>query len=284
MENVARYGALNYRLEDGWQIEDTETFCVFLSLDEFDQLYAENIAGSQEMVYYVTFHRFCNISKTIQEITDQLGLEKVPYDVGINASTGSGEELVICSEEMFGRLVPDVQLYSGTTDAEVQEIRKMMEEACGEGMVFSDKRIGNQEAKGASYSMSVFLYGFLAVIALIGFFNIINCVAMSVSARLREYGAMRAIGISMRQLFYMVLGEALTYIGLGAAVGCAVGFPINRLLFQSLVTERWGTAWTFPGWELLVILAVMLGAVCLAVTGPAKQIRKMTVMDTISMR
>lgn len=226
-----------------------------------------------------------------QEVSVTGVLGKVPYDVGINASTGSGEELVICSEEMFRRLtgesdyaVLDVQLYSGTTDAEVQELRKMMEEACGEGMVFSDKRIGNQEAKGASYSMSVFLYGFLAVIALIGFFNIINCVAMSVSARLREYGAMRAIGMSMRQLFYMVLGEALTYIGLGAAVGCAVGFPINRLLFQSLVTKRWGTAWTLPGWELLVILAVMLGAVCLAVTGPAEQIRKMTVVDTISMR
>lgn len=130
--------------------------------------------------------------------------------------------------------------------------------------------------------MSVFLYGFLAVIALIGFFNMINSIAMSVSARMREYGAMRAIGMSVRQLNRMVLGETMTYTIFGVAFGCAAGLPLNRLLFQSLVTSRWGDAWSVPGWEMAVIAAVMFGSVCLAVMGPVKQIKKMTVVDTIS--
>lgn len=220
-----------------------------------------------------------------QEILVAGILGNVPYDYG------SDEEMVICSEELFRKLtgesdyaVLDVQLISGVSDGEVQKLREIMEEACKAGVLFSDKRIGNQEVKGASYSMSVFMYGFLAVIALIAFFNIINCIAMSVSARMREYGAMRAIGMSARQLIRMVTGETFVYTVLGTVVGCAVGLPINWLLFHSLVTNRWGEAWELPGWELLVILVVMLVSVCLAVTGPVRQIRKMTVVDTISMR
>lgn len=149
-------------------------------------------------------------------------------------------------------------------------------------MPFSDKRLSNREVKGASYSLAVFLYGFLAVIALIAFFNIMNCIAMSVSARLREYGAMRAVGMTVRQLIRMVCGETITYMIWGIVFGCLFGLPLNRLLFHSLVTSRWGDAWELPGKELTVILFVMFCAVCLAVKRPARQIREMTVVDTIN--
>ena len=216
-------------------------------------------------------------------------LGDVPYSYGVDGNTDSMTGMAVCSEELFRKLtgedgyaVLDVQLNRDATDSQVQEIRKVMEQECSSSVAFSDKRIGNKETKGASYSMSVFLYGFLAVIALIGFFNIINNIAMSVSARMREYGAMRAIGMTVRQLNRMVLGETMTYTVFGVLLGCVIGLPLNRVLFQNLVTSRWGDEWSVPGWELLVIVFIMLGSVCLAVMGPAKQIKKMTVVDTIS--
>lgn len=198
-------------------------------------------------------------------------------------------DTLICSEELFRRLtgtdgftVLDIQLREDVSDAQVQGIRHRIEQACGGNIVFSDKRIRNQEVKGAYYSLAVFLYGFLAVIALIAFFNIINCIAMSVAARMREYGAMRAIGMSVRQLIRMVLGETVTYTVFGVAMGCLAGLPLNWYLFHSIVTSRWGEVWSIPGLELAVIVGVMLGSVCLAVMGPARQIRGMTVVDTIN--
>lgn len=215
-------------------------------------------------------------------------LGDVPFSYGADES-GREIRLLICSEELFRQLtgqmdyaVLDVQLRRDATDAQVREIRKAMEQACGGSVSFSDKRIQNREVKGAGYSMAVFLYGFLAVIALIAFFNIVNCIAMSVSARMREYGAMRAIGMSVRQLTRMVVGETMTYTVFGVIFGCAAGLPLNRLLFGMLVTSRWGTQWSFPGAELLVIAAVMLASVCMAAAGPARQIRGMTVVDTIA--
>ena len=216
-------------------------------------------------------------------------LGDVPYSYGADSTTDSMTGMAVCSEELFRKLtgedgyaVLDVQLNRDATDSQVQEIRKVMEQECGSSVAFSDKRIGNKETKGASYSMSVFLYGFLAVIAMIGFFNIINNIAMSVSARMREYGAMRAIGMTVRQLNRMVLGETMTYTVFGVLLGCVIGLPLNKVLFQNLVTSRWGDEWSVPGWELLVIVFIMLGSVCLAIMGPVKQIKKMTVVDTIS--
>lgn len=176
----------------------------------------------------------------------------------------------------------DIQLEKSATDMQVQEIRRAVEQVCGEDFIFSDKRMSNQEVKGAYFSMAVFLYGFLAVIASIAFFNIINSIAMSVSARMREYGAMRAIGMSVRQLLRMVMGETLTYTVFGVIFGCLAGLPLNWFMFHLLVTNKWGEAWSFPGWELLVIVIVMLVSVCLAVFNPARQIKKMTVVETIS--
>lgn len=215
-------------------------------------------------------------------------LGNVPYNYGLNSSTDQITDMVICSEELFreltgedGYAVLDVQLSPEATDAQVQDIRRAMEAACGTESSFSDRRISNRETRGAGYSMSVFLYGFLTMIALIGFFNIINSIAMSVSARMGEYGAMRAVGMSVRQLLRMVVGEAASYMVSGVLFGCAAGIPLNRFLFRILVTSRWGDAWSVPEWELMVILTVMTGSACLAVLGPAERIRKMTIVDTI---
>lgn len=214
-------------------------------------------------------------------------LSNVPFSYGGDGNTGGGE-LAICSEELFRELfgeadyaVIDLQFSSGATDVQVRELRRMIESRCGERIAFSDRRINNREVKGASYSLAVFLYGFLAVIALIAFFNIMNCIAMSVSARMREYGAMRAVGMTVRQLVRMVWGEAVTYTFFGCIFGCLGGLPLNRLLFGWLVTDRWGDAWEVPGKELLIILSVMACAVLLAVRGPAKRIRGMSVVETL---
>ncbi len=215
-------------------------------------------------------------------------LGDVPFSIGTSKSTGSSETLLICSEELFreltgesGYAVLDLQVESNITDVQVSKIRKEIGQACGTEISFSDRRLSNREVRGAGYSLAVFLYGFLAVIATLAFFNIINCIAMSVSARMQEYGAMRAIGMSDRQLVRMIVGETLTYAVSGVLFGCIIGLPLNRLLFSWLVTSRWGEPWQIPFGELAVIVAVMGVAVGLAVTGPAKRIRQITVMETM---
>lgn len=196
-----------------------------------------------------------------------------------------GAVLFICSEDLFEELtgigqysVIDVQFTSDVTDQDVEEIRSL----AGDGFTVEDYRMGNSEVRGAYYSFALFLYGFLAVIALISIFNIINSIAMSVSARINEYGAMRAIGMSSAQMIRMVAAETATYVFWGIAAGCAAGLPLNYKIYDMLVTFRWGDAWYFPTTAVVVIIGVMILSGAAAVCGPSRRIHEMSIVDTIS--
>lgn len=195
-----------------------------------------------------------------------------------------GAETVICSEELFEELtkerdytIIDIQLTRQATDEDVALIRSM----AGENISFSDRRMSNQEVRGAYFSYAVFLYGFLTIIALIAAFNIINSIAMSVAARIREYGAMRAVGMSDGQVVKMIVAESLTYVLTGIAVGLAAGLPLHRMIFVKMVTARWGDPWYIPVRYVGIILAVVAASAAAAVCGPAKRIGRMSIVDTI---
>lgn len=196
-----------------------------------------------------------------------------------------GQEILICSEETFteltgerGYTIIDLQLARNADDGVIQKIR----ETGGENVTFSDRRLNNEEVKGAVWSLRLFIYGFLGVIALICVFHIMNSIAMSVSARIRQYGAMRAVGMDSGQMLKMTAAEAVSYGAMGIVIGCGAGVPLNWFCFKELITLRWGTEWYFPVVHLCVIGIVVLGALGLAIYGPAKRIRNMSVVNTIS--
>ncbi len=211
-------------------------------------------------------------------------LSKCPFRVS------DGEEILICSEDTFQGLtgedaytIIDVQLTKRAGDDVVRKIRTIGANTLGEKrMSFSDRRLSNGEVKGAVWSFELFVYGFLGVIALICTFHIMNSIAMSVAARRGQYGAMRAVGMDGTQMLKMVAAEAVTYGVWGMLVGCALGLFFNWLCFDRLITLRWGTAWCFPVIPLGVILLVMVCSLAFAIYSPAKRIREMSVVDTIS--
>lgn len=211
--------------------------------------------------------------------------------VGILATTPfsmNGEGYTaICSEQTFhqmfretGYTIIDMKVNKAILEEEVNTIRNLV----GDSAKFSDRRLSNQETIGTYFSFALFSYGFLVFIALIAIFNIVNSIAMSVSSRMNQYGAMRAIGMSDGQLVKMVSAEAACYAISGIFIGCIIGIPINRLLFQNLVTFQWGETWTVPLGAIGVIVALVVVSTVIAVRGPAKRIRHMSIVDTISAR
>lgn len=193
-------------------------------------------------------------------------------------------EIILCSEDTFRQLtgltdytVIDIQLKRSADDEDVDALRM----AAGTGFTFSDRRADNQNVLGAGYAFHLFIYGFLILIALVAVCNIINCVSMSVEARRKQYGGLRAIGLSVRQLNRMVISETLTYAASGSVIGTAAGIALNKKLFGMLVTVRWHDVWKLPVLELCVILFVMCLSVLLAVRSPLKKLRQMSITDTI---
>lgn len=196
-----------------------------------------------------------------------------------------GVPIVICSEEMFKSFtgvndyaVIDIQLDKGVSDSDIANIR----EAIGEGFIFSDRFEKNKDTVRTYIAFRLFVYGFLFVIALISVFNVINSMAMSTSAKLKEYGAMRAVGMEFRQIKRMILAEAFSYTFCGTVIGCLVGIPLHKFCYEILVTEHFGNKWGVPFGFLGIIVLFMFLATVLSVHRPVREMKRMTVVDTMN--
>ena len=125
-------------------------------------------------------------------------------------------------------------------------------------------------------------YSFLMILAMITVFYIMNSISMSVSARIRQYGYMRAIGMDRNQLKKMISAEAFTYAVSGLIVGCAIGLPISRAMYVTLITRHFGNVWQMPVQLFAVIVVFVMASAAAAVWKPAKRISEMAITETIN--
>ena len=117
---------------------------------------------------------------------------------------------------------------------------------------------------------------------MITLFNMINSISMSVTARIRQYGAMRAVGMDGGQAARMVIAESLTYAISGLIAGVAVGLPLSRSLYIMLLTRYFGIGWSAPAPLLFVIVVFVIAAAFLAAYVPSKRICNMAITETIN--
>ena len=149
-------------------------------------------------------------------------------------------------------------------------------------IVVQDLRESNRQDRGTYYAARIVLYGFLSIIGGISLLNIVNSISMSVSARMKQYGILRAIGMDDAQLKRMISAEAGTYAVSGLVVGIALGLVLNRKLYILLITHYFGAVWQVPWGCLAVIVVVVLAAVVLAVYNPVRRILMQPITATIS--
>lgn len=192
---------------------------------------------------------------------------------------------VLCSEETFGKLteideyaVIDIQVTKKADKDIDQEIRKLL----GDDIKLSDERESKKAVNSTYLAFSLLVYGFLGIIALITVFNINNSISMSVSARNKQYGIMRAIGMDNRQICKMICAETLTYAISGIVTGGILGLLLHRNFFQTIISAYFGTPWTVPAKELFIILLVVVFASVTSVVKPVKRVLSNTVTETIS--
>lgn len=256
-----------------------------------DELNCGKITPIQEQEGYVLVTYFdgmtWNVGDTITLHT-AIGDKQVTI-AGILATTNAKNSAgsngyIVCSEETFidivgnlGYVTIDVQLSDTGNDDIVSAIRSY---APNDSSV-SDKRLSNSESQSSYYTGAIFIYGFLIIIALITVFNIFNSMNASVASRTKQYGIMRAIGMGMNQLYKMIAIEAATYAMLGCIIGCVLGVPLNKMMFQFLIADKWGINWTAPISSLLLIVLLCLISAAIAIRRPIKQISKIAIVDTI---
>lgn len=206
------------------------------------------------------------------------------YDIFSEDGLPHGKISVIVSDETFTRLtgITDysmifVQAASDMTDMDVSAIRDKL----GDNGILKDER--DQSTAGTYAAFISCVYGFLAIIAFVTILNIMNSISLSVSARTKQYGAMRAVGMDSRQITKMISAEAVTYALSGCVIGCILGLLIEKALFNILILDHYAYAvWQLPISRLLIVIVFVLVATFSAIYAPSKRMRNMAVTETIN--
>lgn len=193
--------------------------------------------------------------------TIQIAGTEIEISCALSQGLFGDDQIVIVSQETFDRLIGQekygligIQLGNDATDRTISQIRSLEQE----DVVITDQRESNRTNKATYLASRIVCYGFLAVIGIITLFHIINSISMSVSARTKQYGAMRAVGMDERQLTRMISAEALTYAVSGLVLGFGIGIPLSRFLYTVMITRHFGIAWRLPAALLFVITVFVL--------------------------
>ncbi len=170
-----------------------------------------------------------------------------------------------------------IQLTKDAADENVMAIHDML----SAGEIFTDKR--DVGTASTYFAFVLFVYGFLIIIALVTVLNIMNSISMSVSARTKQYGAMRAVGMDLHQMTRMIAAEALTYSVSGCIVGIISGLFLSRRLFSILITAHFSYAvWSVPVMPLVVVVLIVFLTSGFAIYEPARRMQRMEIIEVLN--
>lgn len=112
--------------------------------------------------------------------------------------------------------------------------------------------------KSTQLLVSIFLYGFITVVALIGITNIFNTVTTNLELRAPEFAMLRAVGMTGREFRRMIWLESLFYGGKALSIGIPLGIAVSYC-FHLAMKQGIDMRFLFP-WDgvLIAVAAVMI--------------------------
>ena len=225
-------------------------------------------------------------------VGDELDINDYPIEVvgllkqDIYTADGMthGKRTLIVSNDTFEELMGEV----GYSTVLVQ-----LEESISEGQVKSIiKKIpeqylveDNREYNTAStyWIFTFFVYSFIVIIALVAMLNIINAISVSVTSQFKRYGMMRGIGMELRQIKKVIIGEACVYSIIGLIFGSGLGLLLSKAIFDSLIGSHFEYAtWEISPSNIIFILLFVILATTVAVESSFTRVRKMDVVSQLS--
>lgn len=128
--------------------------------------------------------------------------------------------------------------------------------------------------------IAIFLYGFIAVISLIGITNIFNTITTCMELRSKEFAMLRSVGMTHKEFNRMVCLESAFYGTKALVVGIPVGILLSYFIHRSLGIEMEMRFIPPFGGILIAVMAVFILLFAI-MRYSLKRIHKQNIIDTI---
>lgn len=141
--------------------------------------------------------------------------------------------------------------------------------------VLAESRDSSQDTVRTMGTVSLGLVALTVLMAVVG---VTATTSLTAIERTREFGLLRALGLSGGALRRTITLEAGLYGVLGGVLGLALGIPYARLLVRTVVTDA---PLRLPGAQLLLVFAGLAVLTALAGLLPARRATRVTPMTAL---
>ena len=197
------------------------------------------------------------------------------------------EATLIVSDEWLEKNIGDyetISMYVKTKDADKldEEIEQYKQE---KNIEDSEIRIFNiQESVRAQNAVvlviSIFLYGFIGVITLIGITNIFNTITTNMNLRKKEFAMLKSIGMTKKEFNRMIRLESILY-GVKSLI---IGIPIGILLsygMYNVFKDNMQMSYNLPLKSIIISIIFVSIIIGIIMKYSMSKINKQNIIETI---
>ncbi|MGN7412884.1 ABC transporter permease [Paenibacillus sp. SAF-068] len=148
------------------------------------------------------------------------------------------------------------------------------------GFNYTDRVAELEQAHNDAITAKIFFYGFIGIIVLIAFLNILNTVSTNLILRTKEFAVLKAIGMTQREVNKMILLEGVFYGVYAAMYGSIIGTGLSfgvHYLFRGMLDIEWSLPWLSVG----IAASGAVVTALIATAWPMYRLTKSTIVDSL---
>ena len=208
--------------------------------------------------------------------------EEIPAGVNILYNP---DAFIIVSEDFINKVgYKTIALYSNSKDAYKldEEVKKYKQE---NNITDNTIQTFNMEESARAENaivlvISIFLYGFIGVITLIGITNIFNTITTNMNLRKKEFAMLKSIGMTKKEFNRMIRLESIFY-GLKSLI---IGIPIGTILSYGMYTifrNNMEMEYVLPYKSIVISIVFVAVIIGIIMKYSMSKINKQNVIETI---
>lgn len=128
--------------------------------------------------------------------------------------------------------------------------------------------------------ISIFLYGFIIVISLIGITNIFNTITTNMMLRSKEFAILKSIGMKDKEFRKMIRYESILYATKALLFGIPVGVLLSYFIYK-ILGSIYLTDYIFPIKEILICIFFVFCIIFITMRYAIKKVEKQNIIETI---
>lgn len=131
--------------------------------------------------------------------------------------------------------------------------------------------------------ISIFLYGFITVISLIGVTNIFNTITTNMNLRSKEFAMLKSIGMTKKEFNKMIRLESIFYGVKSLLIGCALGIGISYWMYKVVIGAESTSElpFIFPIEAVIIAIVFISVIVGIIMKYSLNKINKQNIIETI---